>query len=725
MKRIFWISVSLLIWAAACTDPSGNPEQQAAKSTQVTFKKIDVKYPDTRKDSTVVDDYHGTRVVDPYRWLEDPDAPATKAWVEEENKVTFNYLEQIPYREEVRKRLEELWNYERYAPPSRHGGKYYFFRNDGLQNQDVLYVQESLEGEPEVVLDPNKFSEDGTVALGGISFSGDGRYLAYQITEGGSDWHKARVLDLKTGQTLEEELEWLKFSSLSWAGNGFYYSRYPAPESGEKLSGVNEFHEVYFHRVGTPQEKDELVFSDRSNPRRGFFTSTSDDERFLAVSVWETTSGNALYFKDLEKEGEGFQGIVEDLQADWSMVGNDGNRLYLLTNDEAPNQRLVAVSAAQPEREYWEEIIPEGKDVLENVEVIGGKLVAQYLHDATTQLKVFNLDGKFLGDVELPGLGVVSSISGKPDDPQAFFSFTSFTRPSSIYKLNMETLETELFREPELDFDSDAFETYQVWYENPVDQTRIPMFITHRKGLELNGQRPTLLYGYGGFNISVKPGFSVTRAVLLENDGVYAVANIRGGGEFGQDWHKAGTLENKQNVFNDFIAAAEYLVDNGYTKSDKLAIQGGSNGGLLVGACMTQRPDLFGVCIPVVGVLDMLRYHLFTIGKAWAGDYGLSSDPEAFDYLISYSPLHNVEETEYPATIIITGDHDDRVVPAHSYKFAATLQDHQQGENPILLRIETSAGHGAGKPMSKVVQESADWLSFMFYQFEEQLKLSR
>lgn len=705
----------VFVFLAGCQSASESPTNTFLLNSRPS-QSIEVKYPPTYRDTSVFDDFHGTEVSDPYRWLEDPDDSSTVAWVEAQNEVTFGYLDQIPFRDEIRSRLEALWNYERYSPPSRHGGKYYFFKNDGLQNQSVLYVKDEPDEEARVVLDPNTFSEDGTVALGGISFSADGHFLAYQVSEGGSDWHTARILDLETGAHLDDELECLKFSSLAWAGNGFYYSRYPEPASGERLSGKNEFHALYYHELGKAQESDIKVFSDNENARRGFFGSTSEDEQFLVVSVWETTSGNALYVKGLKNPDAPFMTISEDMSADWSLVGNDGNRLYFLTNDGAPNQRLVALDAEQYSPGQWEEVIGEKEDVLEGVELIGGKLVAQYLHNATSKIEVFDLEGTSLGEVSLPGLGVVSGLTGKADDPQAFFSFNGFTRPSSIYTLDVDNLEVDLYQAPTLDFDSDAFETYQVWYQNPKDSTRIPMFITHKKGLKRDGKRPVLLYGYGGFNISVKPGFNVTRAVLLENDGVYAVPNIRGGGEFGQDWHKAGTLERKQNVFDDFIAAAEYLIDEGYTNPANLAIQGGSNGGLLVGACMTQRPDLFGVCFPMVGVLDMLRYHLFTIGSAWAVDYGLSSDPEAFEYLYAYSPLHNAKSADYPATMIITGDHDDRVVPAHSYKFASALQSNQQGDKPVLLRVETSAGHGAGKPVSKQVDESADWLSFLFFQ---------
>ncbi len=709
---IYFLLLSLLI--TGCQN-----DTSTSSFTNLTFEPIPVEYPNTYRDTTIVDDYHGKKVADPYRWLEDDDAEETEDWVRRQNRVAFTYLDQIPYQEAILDRLEALYNYERFSTPFKRGDKYYYFHNSGLQNQNVLYVQEDLQTEEmKEVLDPNTFSDDGTVALGGISFSEDGEYLAYQVTEGGSDWHKAYVKNLETGETLKDELNWLKFTGISWYKDGFYYSRYPAPKEGEKLSGKNQFHQVYYHQLGTNQEEDRLVFADRSNPSRGFGTTVTEDERYLVLNVWESTSGNALYFKDLNEETIDFTPIVEDFKNDYSVIGNDGERMYVLTSDEASNQRLVAINAQKPERGYWEEIIPEGKDLLEGVYYIGGKLIALYLHDAYSKAKIFDLDGKYLADIDLPGIGTVSGFSGKKDDNIAFYSFNTFTGPSTIYQIDLQTLESTKFKEPKIDFPSDQYTTKQVFYKS-LDGTEVPMFIVHKKGLELDGKRPTLLYGYGGFNISLKPGFSISRTILLENDGVYAVANLRGGGEFGKDWHQAGTKERKQNVFNDFIAAAEFLQDNGYTNSDKLAIQGGSNGGLLVGACMTQRPDLYKVALPAVGVLDMLRYHLFTIGRAWASDYGLSSDPEAFDYLISYSPLHNIEPANYPATLVTTGDHDDRVVPAHSFKFISELQRNQRGEDPVLIRVETSAGHGAGKPLRKQLEETADWLSFMFYNFKE------
>jgi prolyl oligopeptidase len=716
MKNTFLFILTLIsiFLLTACME-----QQEQNQTRQVSFENPDISYPEVFQDSSIVDDYHGTKIADPYRWLEDDDSEETKAWVDAQNEVTFGHLSEIPYREALQNRLKELWDYERYSVPFRKGGHYYFFKNDGLQNQSVMYEQESLEGEASVVLDPNKFSEDGTSSLAGYSFSENGRYLAYQVSEGGSDWRTAYVKDLQTGEVLSDKLEWLKFTGTPWHEDGFFYSRYPEPdEEGEALSGKNEFQQVYYHKLGTPQEDDQLIFADRSNPKRGFSTQVTEDERFLIMYIWESTSGNALFFKDLKLANGDFYPLVETVDHDFSVIDNLGDRLLVLTNYKATNQRLLAIDTQNPEESNWKEVIPETDDVLESVTIAGGKLIAQYLHDAYSQAKVFDLEGKYLADIPLPGIGSVGSFSGKKEDETAFFSFTSFTTPSTIYQLDMESLEAKVFRSPTLDFDGSKYITKQVWFESK-DGTRVPMFITHKKGLKLDGKRPTLLYGYGGFNINLTPGFSLTRSIVLENGGVYAVPNLRGGGEFGSDWHKAGTLERKQNVFDDFISAAEYLIANDYTNSDKLAIQGGSNGGLLVGACMTQRPDLYAVAMPAVGVLDMLRYHLFTIGAAWATDYGLSSDPEAFKYLIAYSPLHNLKPADYPATLVTTADHDDRVVPAHSFKFISELQKQQKGEEPVLIRVETSAGHGAGKPVSKQIEEAADWLGFMFYHLEE------
>ncbi|MDG2419252.1 MAG: prolyl oligopeptidase family serine peptidase, partial [Saprospiraceae bacterium] len=685
---------------------------------KIDFKKIPVTYPDIKKDETI-DDYHGTAIQDPYRWLEDDNSKETSDWVTNQNKVTFNYLDQIPYRKAIKNRLKDVWNFERFGTPFKEGGKYYYFKNDGLQNQAVLYEQETLDSPSKIALDPNSFSDDGTTSLGSLSFNKTGDLLAYQISEGGSDWRTIHVKDLNTGETLEDKVNWVKFSAISWFKDGFFYSRYPEPEEGKELSAKNEFHQVYFHKIGTDQAEDILTYSDRANPLQNVYTSTTQDERYLILSVVQSTSGNALYFKDLNKPNAEFIPIWQSFDNDFSVADNDGNNLLVMTNYQAPNNRIISIDTENPEEENWKVVIKESKnDALQGIKIIGGKIIATYIHNASSKVQLHNLDGVYESDLKLPGIGTVGGFNGKKEDNQAFFSFTSFTRPTTVFSLDMPANKIAVFKAPKIDFKSDDYTTEQVWFKS-YDGTKVPMFLTYKKGLKLDGKRPTLLYGYGGFDIPVLPSFRVSNTVLLENGGIYAVANIRGGGEFGKKWHKAGTLENKQNVFNDFISAAEYLIAHNYTTQKKLAIQGGSNGGLLVGACMTQRPDLFQVAFPQVGVLDMLRYHTFTIGWAWATDYGRSDDPEAFKYLIKYSPLHNVKETEYPATMVTTADHDDRVVPAHSFKFISELQNKHQGDNPVLIRVETSAGHGAGVPTDKQIQTAADMSSFMFYNMKE------
>lgn len=685
------------------------------------IKPIPVTYPVSRQDTTVSDNYFGTIIKDPYRWLEDDQSAETKDWVSRQNIVTNGYLSQIPYRDKIKKRVEQIFNFEKYGTPFKKAGKYYFFKNDGLQNQSVLYVQDNLNTQTQVALDPNTFSTDGTASLGEMAISKDGRYLAYTISKGGSDWRTIYVKDMQSGQLQPDELQWAKFTGLAWQGNGFYYTKYPEPKKGEELTTVNEFGAVYFHQIGTTQSQDRLVYTDQKHPNRSFGAGTTEDQRFLYVTGFESTSGNVLYFKDLQKEKTEFTPIATSFDHDFSVVDNLGDKLLVLTNHHAPNKRLVLIHTDHAAEQNWETLVPEDSlDVLENAVVCGGKIVCSYLHNASSALRVFDQDGKMLQEVKLPEIGSVGEVSGSKDDPQAFFSFTSFLRPITIYSLDMSDLKPQVFKAPKLDFNPDLFTTEQVFYAS-ADGTKVPMFITRKKNIAYDGTNPTLLYGYGGFNISITPSFSASRAVLLENNGIYAVANIRGGGEFGEKWHKAGTKCQKQNVFNDFIAAAEYLIAKKYTTPERLAIQGGSNGGLLIGACMTQRPELFGVCFPQVGVLDMLRYHKFTIGFAWATDYGRSDNKEEFPCLLKYSPLHNVKKVAYPATMITTADHDDRVVPAHSFKYAATLQEHQQGGNPVLIRIETSAGHGAGKPTSKIVEEASDMISFMLFNMKMQV----
>ena len=717
MNNLPGTALLLLLFHCAC-NPAGGPKSNTAS---MDIKPIPVTYPLTRQDTTVADDYFGTIIKDPYRWLEDDQSAETKEWVGRQNIVTNGYLSQVPYRDKIKKRIEQIFNFEKYGTPFKKAGKYYFFKNDGLQNQSVLYVQENLSAQTQVALDPNSFSTDGTASLGEMAFSKDGRYLSYTISKGGSDWRTIYVKDMQTGQMLADQLQWAKFTGLAWQGNGFYYTRYPEPKKGAELTSVNEFGAVYFHQLGTQQSDDRLVFTDKAHPNRSFGAGTTEDQRFLYVTGFESTSGNVLYFKDLTKEKSEFIPVSTSFEHDFSVIDNLGDKLLVLTNHKAPNKRLILVGASNSTEQNWETLVPEDSmDVLESASVCGGKIICNYLQNASNVLRVFGPDGQMIKDVKLPEIGSVGEISGTKEDPQAFFSFTSFLRPTTIYSLDMTDLSSQVFKAPKLDFNPDLFTTEQVFYSSS-DGTQVPMFITRKKNIAYDGTNPTLLYGYGGFNISITPSFSASRAVLLENNGIYAVANIRGGGEFGEKWHKAGTKCQKQNVFNDFIAAAEYLIAKKYTSPERLAIQGGSNGGLLVGACMTQRPDLFGVCFPQVGVLDMLRYHKFTIGFAWATDYGRSDNKEEFPCLLKYSPLHNLKKTAYPATLITTADHDDRVVPAHSFKYAATLQEQQQGGNPVLIRIETSAGHGAGKPTSKIIDEAADILSFMLFNMKMQV----
>ncbi len=677
-------------------------------------QKTKIVYPETVKDNTI-DVYFGEKVEDPYRWLENDTSAATKAWVKAQNKVTFDYLEKIPFRKDLKQRLTQLGDYEKYGSPFKKKGKYYFFKNDGLQNQSVLYVQETLEAEPQVVLDPNKLSEDGTVALNGISFSKDGRYMAYTISRSGSDWQEIYVLDLTNGEMLKDQIKWAKFTGASWQGDGFYYSAYDEPVAGKEYSHVNENHKIYYHKLGEDQEKDRLVFENPAYPKRFYSAEVSEDENVLFVFESGAGRGNALYMKDLRKPNATFRLLADNLDYIYSPVEVLGERILFMTNDGAPKYKVMEATLAAPELKNWKEVVPETDAVLISASVIGNKLVLTYDKDASHHAYVHELDGKLLHEVQLPTLGSVG-FSGSKDDNEVFYTFTSFTFPSSIYRYDIGKNVSELYRAPKVDFTPQEYVTEQVFYSSK-DGTKIPMFLTYKKGLKKDGKNPVLLYGYGGFNISLYPGFSTMRLPFLENGGIYAQANLRGGGEYGEDWHVAGTKMQKQNVFDDFIAAAEYLIREEYTNPEKMAIMGGSNGGLLVGACLNQRPDLFKVAIPEVGVLDMLRYHKFTIGWNWASDYGTSEDSkEMFEYLKSYSPLHTLKEgTKYPATLIVTADHDDRVVPAHSFKYAAALQAANEGTNPTLIRIESKAGHGAGKPMSKVIEEYTDVYAFMMY----------
>lgn len=672
-------------------------------------------YPEARK-ADVVDNYHGVQVADPYRWLEDPDSEETRAWIEAENKLTFAYLESIPARKRINRRLTRLWNYEKFGVPHRRGGRYFYSKNDGLQNHYVLYTMKSLTDEPRVLIDPNTFSEDGTVSLAGYGISEDGRYIAYAKSEGGSDWNTWFVRDIETGADLADRIEWAKFSGASWKhdGSGFFYSRYDAPPEGDKLQSVNEFQKLYFHRLGTPQSEDVLVYEDREHPDWGFGGFVTDDGRYLIISVNKGTERkNQLYYKDLQTDGSPVVKLIDTFDAMYNFIDNDGPVFWIHTDHQAPRGRVIAIDTRRPDRAAWKELVPEAQETLTSVGAINNSFVANYLKDAHDQVKFFDLDGKLLRELELPGMGSAGGFSGRRSDTETFYSFTSFSMPQTVYRYDCTTGQSSVFRKPKVDVDPDDFVTRQVFY-NSKDGTRVPMFITHRRGIKLDGANPTLLYGYGGFNIPLTPYFSVSNLVWMEMGGVFALANIRGGGEYGREWHEAGMRKNRQNVFDDFIAAAEWLIENDYTQPSKLAIAGGSNGGLLVAACMVQRPDLYGAVLPAVGVLDMLRFNKFTIGWAWESDYGSPQDPEEFSVLRAYSPLHNLKPgTEYPAVLITTADHDDRVVPAHSFKFAAALQEAQGGAAPTLIRIETRAGHGAGKPTWMRIEEQADQWAFL------------
>jgi prolyl oligopeptidase len=674
-------------------------------------------YPRARQ-VTQVDDYHGTRVADPYRWLEDPDSPQTQAWIEAENRITFAQLASIPQRPALRTRLTVLWDYERFDVPWKRGGRYFMFRNDGLQNQDVLYVMGDLESTPQVLIDPNTFSTDGTVALTGVVVSEDGRFAAYGISSGGSDWQEWKVRDIEGLRDLDDQLKWIKFSSVAWThdGRGFFYSRYDEPQEGQQLQAQNYYQKLYYHRLGTAQAQDELIYQRPDQKEWSFAGEVTEDGRLLIISVWKGTQPeNLVFYKDLAAGGP-ITELVGEFKAMYGFIGNDGLRMWFHTDDQAPRRRVVAIDAADPAKPT--EIIAEHSDTLESVSLVGGRLIGSYLQDARSAVRVFNLDGSPVRDVDLPGIGRASGFGGRRDDSETFYSFTSFSTPTAIFRYDVATGRSTLLRRPEVRFSPDDYVTEQVFYDS-LDGTRIPMFITFRKDLARGVPHPTLLYGYGGFNIAMMPRFSVANLVWMEMGGIYAVANLRGGGEYGKAWHDAGRLQNKQNVFDDFIAAAQWLIDQGYTTRRQLAITGRSNGGLLVGACMTQQPDLFAAAIPGVGVLDMLRFHKFTIGWAWTSDYGSPDDPEDFRTLYAYSPLHNIRPgTHYPATLIVTGDHDDRVVPAHSFKFAAALQAAQSGPAPILIRIETRAGHGAGKPTTMQIDESTDILAFLVRQLK-------
>jgi prolyl oligopeptidase len=681
-------------------------------------------YPQARR-SDQVDDYHGTKVADPYRWLEDTDSAETHSWVEAENKLTFGYLEQIPYRQAIRDRLTKLWNYERFTVPHQEGGRYFFQHNNGLQNQNVLLVAESLNAEPRVLLDPNTLSSDGTVALAGDAVSDDGKLMAYALAASGSDWNEWHIRDVDTGKDLPDDLKWVKFSGASWTkdNKGFYYSRYDEPK-GAALREANYFHKLYYHRLGTAQSDDKLIYERPDNKELGFAGNVTDDGHYLVITVWQGTSPkNRLYYKDLTQPDSQVVRLLDDFDAQYIFIDNDGPIFWFQTDLDAPRGRVIAIDTRHPERTNWKTVVPQGADKLQFANVVDNSFFLGYLKDARTEVRVHDLSGALLRNVDLPGIGTAAGFGGKRKDKETFYAFTSFISPTTVYRYDRQATRSVVFRQPKVDFDATRYETKQIFYTSK-DGTRVPMFLTYKKGLTLDGENPVLLYAYGGFDIDLTPTFSVPNAVWLEMGGIYAQPNLRGGGEYGEQWHQAGMKLKKQNVFDDFIAAAEWLIANKYTSTPKLAIRGGSNGGLLVGACLTQRPDLFGATLPEVGVMDMLRFHKFTIGWAWTSDYGSSDDPEEFKALYAYSPLHNLKPgTKYPPTLIATSDHDDRVVPGHSFKFAATMQADQAGPAPVLIRIETKAGHGAGKSITKLIDETADTWSFVAHNLNMKVNL--
>jgi prolyl oligopeptidase len=672
-------------------------------------------YPATRA-TNQVDDYHGVTVADPYRWLEDDNSAETKAWVAAQNAVTFAYLKQIPQRDAIHKRLEQLWNYERYGVPFKEGGAYFFTRNDGLQNQSVLYTLPSLDAPPRLLLDPNKLSADGTVALAGLAVSHDGHYLAYGTSAAGSDWEEWKIRDVRTGQDTDDDLKWIKFSGAAWTkdSSGIFYSRYDEPAAATQMTAANYYQKLYFHQLGTPQSADKLIYHRDDFKDWGFAGGVTDDGHYLIISISQGTDvRNRIFYLDLTQPGASVVELLNDFDAQYDFIDNDGPVFWFRTDLNAPRGRVIAIDITKPQRANWREIIPQAAETLTEANAVDNSFVCSYLKDAHSQVKRFALDGRFMGEIPLPGIGSASGFGGKRSDTETFYSFTGFTTPGVIYRYDLAAATNAIFRAPKVDFNPADYETKQIFYRSK-DGTRVPMFITQKKGIPRNGHTPTLLYGYGGFDISITPAFSVANLVWLEMGGLYAVPNIRGGGEYGEAWHQAGSKLKKQNVFDDFIAAAEWLIANGYTSTNELAISGASNGGLLIGAVETQRPDLFGACLPQVGVLDMLRFNQFTIGWGWMSDYGSPDNAEEFRALRAYSPLHNVRPgTKYPPTLILTGDHDDRVVPAHSFKFAATLQAAQGGAAPVLIRIETRAGHGAGKPTAKIIDEAADKWAFL------------
>ena len=706
MKKLTFLIMGSIITLFGCNHQPQPAERYSVKA-----------YPETRMDETVVDDYFGTKVADPYRWLENDTSAETSNWVKAQTEVTNDYLSHIPFRSVLKDRLTEIVNYERYSTPWKKHGRYIYSKNDGLQNQSVIYMQETLDGEPTVLLDPNKLSDDGTVSLGGISFSNDGKYMAYYIQRSGSDWVEIYVKDMATLELLPDHIEWAKFTGASWYKDGFFYAAYDRPEEGKEFSNVNENHKIYYHKLGTPQEQDELFYSNPAQPRYFHQVDLTEDEHYMFLFESGQGAGSTLWIRDMEDPNGKFMQIADDMDYQYNPIDVIDGTLYIFTNYNAPKGRICRVSAKAPQMENWVDVIPECDNVIAGINLANGKMIVTYDKDAANHAYVYTMDGKQLHEIALPTYGSVG-FSSKYEDPEVFYSFTSFVFPTTIYQYNIDDNTSTVFRAPAIDFKSDDYVTEQVFVASK-DGTKVPMFLTYKKGLQKDGTNPTLLYGYGGFNITLNPGFSTSRLPFIENGGIYAQMNLRGGNEYGEEWHIAGTKLQKQNVFDDCIACAEYLINNKYTSPKYLALNGGSNGGLLVGAVVNQRPDLFGVAVPQVGVMDMLRYHLFTIGWNWASDYGTSEDDEAmFKALYAYSPLHTIQSGEnvhYPAIMVTTADHDDRVVPAHSFKYAAALQAAQTGPEPKIIRIDTKAGHGGGKPIAKVLEEQADIYSFILY----------
>ena len=715
MKIASYLTILMLIGLVSCNRETAKKVHIPQEVVKINNKENTLKYPETYKDETISDDYHGTVVADPYRWLEDDNAPEVKDWVIAQNKVTNDYLKSIPYRESIKDRYSELYNFVKLGSPFKRGPYYFFSKNDGLQDQAVIYIQKGLEGAPEVFLDPNTMSKEGTTAIGLLGFSPDNKYVAYSRQDAGSDWQKVYVMDIATKQVLPDELEWVKFSGASWVDDGFYYSKYPAPADGEELSAANDYHSIYFHKLGDPQSKDVLVFDNPDEPKRYHYGGVTEDKKFHIVYASTGTDGFETYFKDLTKPNSQYVKLFGGFENKSAIVDHRDGLFYVRTDIDAPKYRLISIPVDAIGKENWKDVIPESDDLLQGVSSGGGQLWANYLSDVKTVIKRFDYDGGGVQQVELPGLGSAFGFGGDKDDDHFFYSFTSFTKPPTVFKFDIASNTSTPFFKTDLKFNPDDYVEKQIFYTSK-DGTKVPMFIVHKKGLKLDGTNPTYLYAYGGFNVNLSPSFSTSRMILLENGGIYAMPNLRGGGEYGEEWHEGGMLHKKQNVFDDFIAASEYLIKEGYTSSEKLAIAGGSNGGLLVGACMTQRPELFSVAFPAVGVMDMLRYHKFTVGWGWIPEYGSADDPEHFDNLYGYSPLHNLKPgVKYPSTMITTADHDDRVVPAHSFKYGARLQECHDGDNPVILRIAVNAGHGAGKPTAKIIEEEADKWSFFFH----------